>query len=85
MVVTTRHVTTGDSIREVTHKDDEEGGSLWQFHIGNGDYSAVSLQLVRLDTILKMDPTVAELSDLPMGFQARREDKGAPWVISRIA
>ncbi|WP_435011348.1 hypothetical protein P12x_002655 [Tundrisphaera lichenicola] len=68
-------------IVEVSHEDDEEGGSLWQFHCGNGDYSMERMRLVRLDTILAIDPSVLEISDLSMGARAKRAGKSSPWVI----
>jgi hypothetical protein len=29
--------------------------------------------------LLKMDPTLAEVTDLPVGWQASREARGQPW------
>jgi len=81
MVVTSSYVTKERlPILEVSHEDDEEGGSLWQFHCGNGDYSMEKMQLVRLDTVLALDPSVIEVSDLPLGFSARRSDQYSPWI-----
>ncbi len=83
MVVTSKYVTEkGLAITDVSHEDDEEGGSLWQFHCGNGDYSMEQMQLVRLDTILSIDPSVAEVAYLTMGGTATRPAKGQPWKIS---
>ena len=82
MVVTSSYVTQGGyPILEVSHEDDEEGGSLWQFHCGNGDYSMDKMELVRLDTILGMDPTVIEIAHLPLGQCARRPAPNANWSI----
>lgn len=82
MVVTSSYVTREElPILEVSHEDDEEGGSLWQFHCGNGDYSMDKMELVRLDTILRIDPTVREVADLGMGKCARRSRPNAPWVL----
>jgi hypothetical protein len=81
MVMTTSYVTTQRlPILYVAHQDDEEGGSLWQFHCDNGDYSQDKLQLVRLDTILKLDPAIAEIADLPIGSSARRKNPTSPWL-----
>jgi len=38
---------------------------FWQFHCGNGDYNPSKLQLVRLDEVVGLDPTVVELAHLP--------------------
>lgn len=82
MVVTSTYVTDEKlSILEVSHEADEEGGSLWQFHCGNGNYSMERMQLVRLDTILMIDPSVAEVADLVVGATATRVAIGLPWRV----
>ena len=83
MVVTSTYVTSKElPILEVSHEDDEEGGSLWQFHCGNGDYSMDKMQLVRLDTILAIDLSVKKIASLQMGQIARRAKLGDTWDIS---
>jgi len=83
MVITSVDITRdGLPILEVSHEDDEEGGSLWQFHSGNGDYSMERMELVRLDTILGLDPALKDISELAMGRTARRRAVGEPWLIS---
>ena len=85
MVVTSKYVTDERlPILDVTHEDNEEGGSLWQFHCGNGDYSLNNMRLVRLDTILGIDPSVIEVADLKMGQTATRRDPSSPWIISSV-
>jgi len=80
MVVTSSYVTqSGYPILEVSHEDDEEGGSLWQFHCGNGDYSKDKMELVRLDTILSIDSTVIEIASMPLGQCAHRPTLNANW------
>lgn len=37
------------------------------------------MKLVRLGTILKIDPSINEVADLPIGFGARRLAIGQPW------
>ena len=83
VVVTTTYVTRdGQPILQVTREQDEEDGSdIWQFHCGNGDYDPGVLQLVRLDTVLKIDPGLRELAQLPVGSEATRTSVGAPWEI----
>lgn len=84
MVVTSTYITKdGEPIRYVSREDDEEGGELWQFHSGNGDYPMEKMQLVRLDTVLKLDPSVRDVADLPMGFSATRADRNAFWKIQK--
>ena len=82
IVVTSTYVTQqGMPIIEISHDDDNEGGSLWQFHCGNGDYSMERMQLVRLDTILAIDSSVQQVSDLELGATAKRNGVGMDWKI----
>jgi hypothetical protein len=83
MVVTSMDITQdGLPILQVSHEDDEEGGSLWQFHSGSGNYSMDRIQLVRLSTVMSIDPDIGEIAGLAMGRTARRRAKGEPWLIS---
>lgn len=83
MVITSTYVTRdGFPVLQVTHEVDE-GEEDWQFHCGNGDYSTSRMQLVRLGTILKMDPTLTEVADLPVGYVARRASPDQPWSYLR--
>lgn len=82
VVVTSTYVTADAlPILEVSHEDDE-GGSLWQFHCGNGDFDMERMQLVRLDTILRIDPSVVGAAHLVKGEVARRVSKGADWHVA---
>jgi len=83
MVVTSTYVTESHlPILEVNHEDDEEGGGRGQFHCGNGDYSMERMQLVRLDTILAIDPSISDACCLEMGCTAKRSGGDAPWVFT---
>jgi hypothetical protein len=81
-VMTTAYVTQdGMPVLTVSHEyDDENRAQLWHFHAGNEDFSPDKLQLVRLATILALDPTLSELADLPLGFSATRSAPGEPWL-----
>jgi hypothetical protein len=82
-VVTTSYVTVERlPILKVSHERDEEGVSLWQFHCANGDYSSERLQLVRLDTLIALDPTLREIADLPSGAVATRSSAKDAWRIA---
>ncbi len=84
MVVTSTYVTQERlPILSVSHQYDPEDGDDWQFHCGNGDYSMSKLQLVRLSTILAIDPDVVAVSGLPAGFVATRAAVGQPWEYAR--
>ena len=83
-VVTTSHVTQGHlPVLCVFHEMGEGDEILWQFHCGNGDYSPAVLQLVRLDEILGLDASLAELANLPVGWRATRASAADPWIIER--
>lgn len=83
MVVTTTYVTQDalPILQVIREQDEEDGSDVWQFHCGNGDYDPGVLQLVRLDTILKLAPELRELAQLPVGAIATRAAAGAPWEI----
>ena len=85
VVVTTTHVTTdGKAILQVTHECDPEEGIIWQFHSGDGDYSAGVLLLVRLDEVLALDSSLQTIATLPIGMQARRKDRNSPWTVTSL-
>jgi hypothetical protein len=66
-------------ILRVSH--DEDGD--WQFLCGSTNRSEDGLT-VSLAGILQRDPVLAELADLPEGWQAVRQGAGAPWVREAI-
>jgi hypothetical protein len=81
MVVTSTYIVNdGMHILYVSNDDDEEGGSIWQFHCGNGDYSMERMLLVKLDTLLNLDSELINL-ELEIGQEATRENKTAFWEI----
>jgi hypothetical protein len=81
VVVTSNEVTKESRpILYVTHEFDDEEGIIWQFHSGSGDYSPEKLQLVRLGTILDIDPNITAVADLPIGEAAKRTSDSDPWV-----
>jgi hypothetical protein len=85
MVVTTTYVTKDQmAIVRVSHEEDDDGSIVWQFHSKIEDYHPNVLQLVRLDTILRIDSGVAILANLPVGFSARRHGVGDEWIVTKI-
>jgi hypothetical protein len=66
----------GTAILLVTH-DADDGG--WQFHDGDTARTADAM-IVALEEVLAVDPTVAEVADLPLGWTATRRWRGDPWV-----
>lgn len=75
-VFTTKYVLNHNSpILYVYHYDDES----WQFsgserNLNDEDYKVISLR-----EILEIDKSLFELEDLPLGFEAIRENKNQPW------
>jgi hypothetical protein len=77
-VFTTTHVVRARKpILYIAH-DNEDGA--WQFHSGD-DVSTDDAMIVALEEIVKIDPSVEDVADLPLGCYATRTDPGAPWKI----
>jgi hypothetical protein len=57
---------------------DEEDGA-WQFHPYSGPTSEENASVVGLNTMVKIEPRILELSDLPLGWCAWREKKTDRW------
>jgi len=73
---TMRQVMDGkEPILLVTHDADDHG---WQF-IGKTGANMKDAMLVCLETIVRHDPTVLEVADLPPGWEAWREGPGEKW------
>jgi hypothetical protein len=60
----------------VSHDADDHA---WQF-IGISDASVADGRVVCLEEMVRLDPTVLEIADLPPGWQAVRERIGGPWT-----
>jgi hypothetical protein len=74
--ITTVHVLEGKlPIQFVSHDADD---GAWQFLCGTTTDERDG-RLVGLGQIVEIDPTVAELADLPLGWRAWRDAPGAPW------
>lgn len=74
-VFTTTHVLRGgEPIVFVFHNADGD----WQFHYG-GSKSVSEIMIVALEEIVQYDPSVSELSDLPLSWRASRTAPNAPW------
>ena len=70
---TMRQVLDGsEPILLVSHDADDHG---WQF-IGSSDASMKDAKLVCLEEIVRVDPTVLEVADLPPGWEAIRDAVG---------
>jgi hypothetical protein len=56
-----------------------DGLGGWLFFDGEDVAGRKPTGIAKVD-LLKMDPTLAEVTDLPVGWQARREAPGKPWT-----
>ncbi len=75
--LTMRQVLDGEEpILLVGHDEDDHG---WQF-IGSTDASVEDGRVVCLEHMVALDPTVAEVSDLPPGWIATRDAPGEAWT-----
>ena len=75
-VFTTRSIVRDKQpILLVTH--DADDGS-WQFHEG-GTPEPRDAMIVSLREMYLIDPTIAQLTDLPLGWHAWRRVPGDPW------
>lgn len=74
-IVLTRILQGQSALLLVTHDEDD---GTWQFldgeHVFEEDAIAASF-----DNMAVFDPSVAELTDLPPGWYARRAAPGEPW------
>ncbi|MCO5242022.1 MAG: hypothetical protein M9904_18435 [Chitinophagaceae bacterium] len=77
-VITTRFVLEEQSpILFVFHFED----GFWQFSGCEKELSDEDYKLVSLDEIIKLDPTILEVSDIPYNKEAYRNNISSDWVI----
>ena len=62
----------------ILHVSHDEDGS-WRFHSGKA-WTTEDRLMVGLGEIVSLDPTIADLADLPLGWQAHRKSNKEPWV-----
>lgn len=76
MVITTKNIINNkNSILSVWHDADD---GMWQFLDGT-DITEEDAMIVSLEHIVNIDSSVKEVSDLPLGWVAWREQKGFAW------
>ena len=79
-VITLRAIMQGATWIAYVSRDEEDDG--WQFH-GPEDSDVDDATVVALHRVLALDPSIAELADLPPGWQAWRAAPDAPWQRAR--
>ena len=75
--VTMRQVVHGGAPVLLVSHDADDGG--WQF-LSGGTFEVADGLLVSLRSMVERDPGLAELADLALGWEARREQAGSAWV-----
>jgi len=65
----------GLPILNVVHYSEDED---WAFTCGTTDADA-DARLIAMEEALQIDPTIAEIADLPIGWGASRTHIGGPW------
>lgn len=76
MVITTKNIVNNRSaILSVWHDADD---GMWQFLDGT-DVNEEDAMIVSLEQIVKIDNSIKEVLDLPLGWVAWREQKGSVW------
>jgi hypothetical protein len=79
-VFTTKYVTEDN--KEITYVTHELEDGSWQFFSDDNfeDFSKVA-KLVSLNNIIKIDKSVLEIADLPLGYYATRKNRKEKWKI----
>jgi hypothetical protein len=74
---TTRQIVRdGRPILYVSHDEDD---GAWQFHTGDAEVSLWDGMIVCLSEMVRSDPSLLALADLPYGWVAFRESVDSPW------
>lgn len=66
----------GEVITYVSHDADD---GAWQFHVSGKSLDEAAGRIVGLGQVMKLDPSVAKLALLPLGWCAWRENAAAAW------
>ena len=76
-VITSSRILGGqDWVYCVSHDADD---GAWQFHPYSGRTPEEDAKVVSLKSMLEVEPRVAELADLPLGWQAWRQEQSSDW------
>lgn len=82
-VFTTKYVLEEQSSITHVYHFDEDGA--WQFsgleEVGNDQ----DFRVVSLEEIIRLDDSILEVSDLPLGYEAHRKKIGSSWEIAKTS
>lgn len=77
-----RHVLEQDApILYVTHDADD---GTWQFLCGETNHASDDAKFIALVEAVRIDPSLNELHDMPLGMGAERASAGARWIPFRM-
>ena len=80
MVITTKNIVKGKlPILSVFHDDDD---GMWQFLDGI-EINEDRVMIISMEEIVRIDDTVQQLADLPLGWVAWRDSVESPWQRQR--
>ena len=74
--ITVRQITHGGQPILLVCHDADDG--MWQFLTG-ASVEMADAMLVSLREVYRVDPSIGELADLPLGWKAERSAAGQPW------
>lgn len=75
-VFTTVRVLDGALIRDVHHHSED---GAWEF-LDRGPLTPDDMRVVALASVIELDPSLAEIGDLPFGWSASRDAIGGEWT-----
>lgn len=76
---TTRQVLDGASICRVAYDDDGD----WQIFEEGGPHRESDGRIVHLRHLAEIDPTILDLREMKIGFEAVRNEDGITWTVRR--
>jgi len=68
-------------ILHVTHDEDD---GMWQFMCGAESHETEDGMVITLMNAVRLDPTINDLYEMPMGVGAERECKGSQWEAFKL-
>lgn len=77
--ITTQSVLDGAPVLLVSHDEEDDG---WQFLDGVSAAEPSAGRLLAMREVLRLDPSLREIADLPSGWTARRHSVGGGWTRS---
>lgn len=79
MVITTKDII--EKKKEIVLVSHDEDDGMWEF-LDGADVAEENAAIISLTELVNIDASVNEVSDLPLGWIAYRENKEAHWIKS---